>query len=53
MGRKSFGNAEGRGGDSGPRGDTPCFVVTHNHIVVHVARRIGHVAPRQRRRGKR
>lgn len=50
MGRKSFGNAEG---DSGPRGDTPCFVVTHNHIVVHVARRIGHVAPRQRRRGKR
>ena len=49
MGRKSFGNDEGDGGwgDSGPRGDTPCFVVTHNHIVVHVARRIGHVAPRQ------
>ncbi len=32
MGRKSFDNAEGDGGwgDSGPRGDTPCFVVTHN-----------------------
>src|SRR5206468_2329839 len=30
MGRKSFDNAEGDGGwgDSGPRGDTPFFVVT-------------------------
>ena len=48
MGRKSFDKNEGDGGwgDAGPVGDTPCFVVTHNHIVVHVARRIDHVAPR-------
>jgi len=32
MGRKSFDKNEGDGGwgDSGPLGDTPCFVVTHN-----------------------
>ena len=32
MGRKSFDKNEGDGGwgDSGPVGDTPCFVVTHN-----------------------
>jgi dihydrofolate reductase len=32
MGRKSFAKNEGDGGwgESGPLGDTPCFVVTHN-----------------------
>ena len=32
MGRKSFDKNEGDGGwgDTGPVGDTPCFVVTHN-----------------------
>jgi dihydrofolate reductase len=32
MGRKSFDKNESEGGwgDSGPLGDTPCFVVTHN-----------------------
>ena len=32
MGRKSFDKNEGEGGwgDSGPVGDTPCFVLTHN-----------------------
>jgi dihydrofolate reductase len=32
MGRKGFDKNEGEGGwgDSGPIGDTPCFVVTHN-----------------------
>ena len=32
MGRKGFDKNEGDGGwgDSGPVGDTPCFVVTHN-----------------------